>query len=78
MAESRLDRLRKHADDLEFEMTQTKGMGYAALSGRYLDVLAQIEEIERRAPVADSPVDEIAARRKARRRPLKNGEAREA
>lgn len=49
----------------------------AALSGQMTQVLKQIEEIKERKPSEVSAVDEIAARRKARRRPLKNGAARE-
>lgn len=49
----------------------------AALSGQLTQVLKQIEELQGKAPAAVSAVDEIAARRKARRKPLKNGSARE-
>ena len=49
----------------------------AALSGQLTVVLKQIEEIHGKAPAKVSAVDEIAARRKARRKPVKNGAARE-
>ena len=49
----------------------------AALSGQLTQVLKQIEELSRGAKKNQSPVDEIAERRKARRRPMKDGAARE-
>lgn len=49
----------------------------AALSGQLTMVLKQIEEIQGKEPAKVSAVDEIAARRKARRKPVKNGVARE-
>lgn len=49
----------------------------AALSGQLTQVLKQIEDLKGNAPAAVSAVDEIAARRKSRRKPLKNGAARE-
>ena len=49
----------------------------AALSGQMTLILKQIDEIRDKKPATVSAVDEIAARRKARRKPLKNGSVRE-
>jgi DNA anti-recombination protein RmuC len=72
----RLSRLVNHAAALESQLGSAEGAAYAALSARYMDALRQIEDIEKRQPVEKSPVDEIAQRR-ARRKPVKNGAARE-
>lgn len=72
----RLARLTNHAEALESQLGSAEGAAYASLSARYMDALRQIEEIESRQPAAKSAVDEIAQRR-ARRKPLKNGVARE-
>ena len=72
----RLDRLKNHSTALESQLALADGAAYAALSARYMDALKQIDDIERRAPAAASPVDEIAKRR-ARRKPIKSGVARE-
>ena len=50
----------------------------AALSGQLTQVLKQIEELSKGAKKNQSAVDEIAERRKARRRPVKDGASREA
>jgi hypothetical protein len=73
----RLAALLNHVEALETQLEDAKGNAYAALSARYMDALRQVEEIERRRPLSVSPVDEIAARR-SRRKPVKNGSAREA
>lgn len=73
----RLDRLKNHSKALEAQLSTAEGAAYASLSGKYMDALKQIEDIERRAPAATSPLDEIA-RRRARRKPVKDGQAREA
>ena len=49
----------------------------AALSARLMEVMKRVAEIEAKAPAQASVADEIAERRR-RRKPLKNGEAREA
>lgn len=49
----------------------------ASLAGQMRQVLADIEGIQSKKPASMSAVDEIAARRKARRRPVKDGETRE-
>lgn len=49
----------------------------AALSARLMEVMKRVAEIEAKAPAQSSVADEIAERRR-RRKPLKNGEAREA
>lgn len=50
----------------------------AALSGQITVVLKQIDELKSKKPAEVSAVDEIAARRKARRRPVKDGARRDA
>lgn len=76
----RLAKLRAHAADLEDRMLRARGgTEYANLSGRYQDALKQIDDIEQHSTVGKaSAVDEIAARRKRRRKPIKDGKAREA
>jgi len=49
----------------------------AALSGQLTVVLKQIEELSKGDKKNVSALDEIAERRKARRRPIKDGAARE-
>jgi DNA anti-recombination protein RmuC len=72
----RLAALINHTQALEEQLGSATGNAYAALSARYMDALRQIEDIERRQPASKSPVDEIAQRR-ARRKPVKDGVARE-
>ena len=75
---TRLSRLRDLAVHLEGRIKAADGTDLASLSARYMDALKQIEEIERRAPVAKSPADELAKKRRQRRKPVKNGVARDA
>lgn len=49
----------------------------AALSGQLTQVLKQIEELVKASGAKGSKVDELAARRTNRRKPLKDGMARE-
>ena len=73
----RLARLEAHVVDLEMQMGDASGSAYAALSRQYMEALRQMDEISSKAPAATSPLDEIAQRR-SRRKPVKNGESREA
>lgn len=49
----------------------------AALTGRYLDVLERLAELDSRTPTGTSAADEIAERRR-RRRPIRDGIQRDA
>lgn len=65
-------------DMLGSELERTKSRrDIASLTGRYLEVLARVAELDGRAPSPASAVDEIAERRR-RRRPIRDGVKREA
>ena len=50
---------------------------FAALSLRFQDCMKRISELQDKAPVARSPLDEIASRRE-RKKPIRGGVKREA
>lgn len=50
----------------------------AALSGQMTQILKQIEDLDRASGAKKSKVDELAARRTQRRKPVRDGKAREA
>lgn len=65
-------------DMLGSELERTKSRrDIASLTGRYLDVLARLAEVDGRAVSNTSAVDEIAERRR-RRRPIRDGVKRDA
>lgn len=49
----------------------------AALSGQMTQILKQIEDLDKASGAKKSKVDELAERRNKRRRPVKDGAARE-
>ena len=57
--------------------TSESARDVAALSGQLTVVLKQIEELSKGDKKNVSALDEIAERRKARRKPIKDGAARE-
>ena len=58
--------------------TSESARDVAALSGQLTQVLKQIEELDKGRVVHASKVDELAARRKLRAKPIRNGDTREA
>lgn len=67
----RLDRLKNHAAALELQLGSAEGSAYASLSGRYMDALRQIDEIEREAAAGNqqegTALDEFSKRLAARK-----------
>lgn len=67
-ADDRLAGLRALRDSLAVRLDGcTSDRDYAALSQRFMDALKQIDDITGGAKQAESPADEIARRRAARR-----------
>lgn len=74
-----LDSLRALRDRLASDIDQCDSLrDMAALSMRLQDVLKRVSELESKAPAERSALDEIAERRKARKKPIRNGSKREA
>ena len=75
----RLSALRALRDTLASHIeTSESPRDVAALSGQLTQVLKQIEELDKGRVVHASKVDELAARRKMRAKPIRNGDTREA
>lgn len=74
-----LESMRALRDRLASDIDQCDSMrDLASLAQRLTDVLKRISELEGKAPAVRSPLDEIAERRKSRKKPVRNGVKREA
>lgn len=76
---SRLETLQALRDTIAERIAESESArDVAALSGQFTQILKQIEELDRANGAKKSKVDELAERRKQRRKPVRDGKAREA